>query len=171
MDNACAISSRWPGKRAFAKKMYMQMRNTFTRIWPAINDDTIAVRQLEFLRQITRNQKQFAEQRAIFILRICEVRNHSLGHDQHVHGCLWINVVKRDCIIVFPDNFRWNLARDDFFENGHGVNWLATWRFRVNVRILAVIQLRNGMIARSEEHTSELQSPDHLVCRLLLEKK
>src|SRR5947208_9582151 len=28
--------------------------------------------------------------------------------------------------------------------------------------------LPNG---RSEEHTSELQSPDHLVCRLLLEKK
>src|SRR5207244_11430598 len=28
-----------------------------------------------------------------------------------------------------------------------------------------------GCSARSEEHTSELQSPDHLVCRLLLEKK
>src|SRR5258708_29013304 len=27
------------------------------------------------------------------------------------------------------------------------------------------------MALRSEEHTSELQSPDHLVCRLLLEKK
>src|SRR5258708_14426613 len=27
------------------------------------------------------------------------------------------------------------------------------------------------MTSRSEEHTSELQSPDHLVCRLLLEKK
>src|SRR5258708_31671887 len=26
-------------------------------------------------------------------------------------------------------------------------------------------------VHRSEEHTSELQSPDHLVCRLLLEKK
>src|SRR5947208_4253552 len=26
-------------------------------------------------------------------------------------------------------------------------------------------------VERSEEHTSELQSPDHLVCRLLLEKK
>src|SRR5258708_31250253 len=26
-------------------------------------------------------------------------------------------------------------------------------------------------LIRSEEHTSELQSPDHLVCRLLLEKK
>src|SRR5258708_19723415 len=30
--------------------------------------------------------------------------------------------------------------------------------------------LRAGF-ERSEEHTSELQSPDHLVCRLLLEKK
>src|SRR5690348_17992514 len=29
----------------------------------------------------------------------------------------------------------------------------------------------NGRRGRSEEHTSELQSPVHLVCRLLLEKK
>src|SRR5947208_8135417 len=29
----------------------------------------------------------------------------------------------------------------------------------------------DGRTTRSEEHTSELQSPDHLVCRLLLEKK
>src|SRR5258708_26371428 len=30
---------------------------------------------------------------------------------------------------------------------------------------------RRACALRSEEHTSELQSPDHLVCRLLLEKK
>src|SRR5207244_12683018 len=29
----------------------------------------------------------------------------------------------------------------------------------------------SSLPSRSEEHTSELQSPDHLVCRLLLEKK
>src|SRR5258708_30893350 len=29
----------------------------------------------------------------------------------------------------------------------------------------------SDMQKRSEEHTSELQSPDHLVCRLLLEQK
>ncbi len=39
-----AILSRWPGQRALAKKMHMQVRNTFARIWPAIDDDTIAVR-------------------------------------------------------------------------------------------------------------------------------
>src|SRR5438552_8037603 len=31
--------------------------------------------------------------------------------------------------------------------------------------------LPRNLMGRSEEHTSELQSPDHLVCRLLLEKK
>src|SRR5258708_30848306 len=31
--------------------------------------------------------------------------------------------------------------------------------------------IENNVQGRSEEHTSELQSPDHLVCRLLLEKK
>src|SRR5256885_5740136 len=34
-----------------------------------------------------------------------------------------------------------------------------------------VIRMTRGDIARSEEHTSELQSPCNLVCRLLLEKK
>src|SRR5258708_8616460 len=41
----------------------------------------------------------------------------------------------------------------------------------------AVVRMHHGVAhlefgqVRSEEHTSELQSPDHLVCRLLLEKK
>src|SRR5258708_40104956 len=41
-------------------------------------------------------------------------------------------------------------------------------------RAEAYAALKRGevkMQKRSEEHTSELQSPDHLVCRLLLEKK
>src|SRR5207244_6538997 len=43
------------------------------------------------------------------------------------------------------------------------------WR-RLVVDALACERQVSGEI-RSEEHTSELQSPDHLVCRLLLEKK
>src|SRR5207244_10546495 len=41
-------------------------------------------------------------------------------------------------------------------------------------RVGCVAGLLRGVVRavhRSEEHTSELQSPDHLVCRLLLEKK
>src|SRR5690348_16458707 len=37
--------------------------------------------------------------------------------------------------------------------------------------IVNYIQAIEQITARSEEHTSELQSPVHLVCRLLLEKK
>src|SRR5258708_14692803 len=37
--------------------------------------------------------------------------------------------------------------------------------------ISALVIIFVTFLLRSEEHTSELQSPDHLVCRLLLEKK
>src|SRR5207244_9510165 len=37
--------------------------------------------------------------------------------------------------------------------------------------VTSQLQALDGVMGtRSEEHTSELQSPDHLVCRLLLEK-
>src|SRR5207244_6121057 len=39
------------------------------------------------------------------------------------------------------------------------------------LEMLDHVEEKHGVEARSEEHTSELQSPDHLVCRLLLEKK
>src|SRR5258708_23615654 len=45
-------------------------------------------------------------------------------------------------------------------------------RFNAPGNVLISDQFNNRVIeVRSEEHTSELQSPDHLVCRLLLEKK
>src|SRR5258708_32088571 len=43
---------------------------------------------------------------------------------------------------------------------------------RIALKISSFIPLGGSKsLERSEEHTSELQSPDHLVCRLLLEKK
>src|SRR5690625_6999586 len=47
---------------------------------------------------------------------------------------------------------------------------LAGARLRLSGYILA-IQGQGERFGRSEEHTSELQSRGHLVCRLLLEKK
>src|SRR2546430_4524012 len=40
-----------------------------------------------------------------------------------------------------------------------------------SLRQIPFIDPRGSMAARSEEHTSELQSQSNLVCRLLLEKK
>src|SRR5690606_39710902 len=49
----------------------------------------------------------------------------------------------------------------------------AVWTAVIVVMVTAIVishQLTPGML-RSEEHTSELQSRENLVCRLLLEKK
>src|SRR5690348_18109939 len=43
--------------------------------------------------------------------------------------------------------------------------------FRTRTRSAVVLMKVQDRDTRSEEHTSELQSPVHLVCRLLLEKK
>src|SRR5207244_12116477 len=44
--------------------------------------------------------------------------------------------------------------------NASKISWMKT---------LVILRLSSVQLPRSEEHTSELQSPDHLVCRLLLE--
>src|SRR5258708_21684663 len=75
-------------------------------------------------------------------------------------------------IFDFPDRMAFQRTDDSFVPYGASVNlpertlaltksddknWTASFTFQ--------------FLSRSEEHTSELQSPDHLVCRLLLEKK
>src|SRR5258708_37397192 len=60
------------------------------------------------------------------------------------------------------------LFRSLHLRAGHGGNGCVSVR-REKFKPLAGPDGGNG--GRSEEHTSELQSPDHLVCRLLLEKK
>ena len=57
---------------------------------------------------------------------------------------------------------------------GHFYEKLHQWEEAKRVyeeELLMENQARKSLRERSEEHTSELQSPDHLVCRLLLEKK
>src|SRR5256885_12690067 len=77
-----------------------------------------------------------------------------------------------------------NIQRKDLtpFEEADGLHRLAT-QFeythedvakkigRARSSVTETLSLRNIPDARSEEHTSELQSPCNLVCRLLLEKK
>src|SRR5258708_947742 len=72
----------------------------------------------------------------------------------------------------------WNYRKED--GGGIIIDMLCHWEYvlsnlfgRVNsVSCLGATHLPQRVDEqRSEEHTSELQSPDHLVCRLLLEKK
>src|SRR2546426_6747116 len=46
-----------------------------------------------------------------------------------------------------------------------------TWSREISAVVMPSLKTCSGESMRSEEHTSELQSPCNLVCRLLLEKK
>src|SRR5258708_15536420 len=63
-------------------------------------------------------------------------------------------------IIIFMASTRGILRKDSYVVS---ITQLQMAQSRVSNRV--------ELPCRSEEHTSELQSPDHLVCRLLLEKK
>src|SRR5947208_10571542 len=54
---------------------------------------------------------------------------------------------------------------------GSGENQILQIQIKSRVSNITGDIVYQVLFPRSEEHTSELQSPDHLVCRLLLEKK
>src|SRR2546429_8516705 len=71
---------------------------------------------------------------------------------------------------LFRSLFRWSPA---LLEKNTPIEWRAQWAlYPWPLESLATMQLEfHQLDRRSEEHTSELQSRLHLVCRLLLEKK
>src|SRR5438552_5032601 len=72
-----------------------------------------------------------------------------------------------------PRRYRWAPGVPGFCQMTlRGTSTTSSWNSMTQVSSSArsVVGSRRS-IERSEEHTSELQSPDHLVCRLLLEKK
>src|SRR5690348_18000545 len=83
----------------------------------------------------------------------------------------------RSTLFPYTTLFRSPRSQDSSI-NGNGL--VKAYKPRTNRRRLAICNPRVTEIIfntipvannRSEEHTSELQSPVHLVCRLLLEKK
>src|SRR5207244_13238206 len=93
----------------------------------------------------------------------------------HSHPTLIYTLSLHDALPIFPSNFKCDfrfervanhfslaclfkfLTDDTAQSDGFGHLIMRVWVAPAS--------------KRSEEHTSELQSPDHLVCRLLLEKK
>src|SRR2546422_4897335 len=63
------------------------------------------------------------------------------------------------------------LAAADFPASIHERRELAAFQFERGAAEQVQIERQQAHAVRSEEHTSELQSRLHLVCRLLLEKK
>src|SRR3712207_8239062 len=85
----------------------------------------------------------------------------------------------RSTLFPYTTLFRSRRSREPAYARAGGASAdrICRWKLR---KITAVahatadgmpITARTAAVARSEEHTSELQSRQYLVCRLLLEKK
>src|SRR5574338_1630641 len=86
-----------------------------------------------------------------------------VGYDMHYKiSILWIICLEMDCIIMGSIHPRMHHEHAGFDR--------CTFTGLEDHRTDGQFR-RSAPLQRSEEHTSELQSPWHLVCRLLLEKK
>src|SRR5258708_25102140 len=90
------------------------------------------------------------------------------GPDPWQVASRWYERRKRDLLLAALPRERYAHG----FEPGCG-NGETTQRLLQRCERLCAVDFsaRAVDLCRSEEHTSGLQSPDHLVCRLLLEKK
>src|SRR5258708_17375895 len=83
----------------------------------------------------------------------------------------------RSTLFPYPTLFRsvragQSLNRGSASASGRPSVFIRPWNcFSVRTARTMYPPPQRNRLDRSEEHTSELQSPDHLVCRLLLEKK
>src|SRR5258708_34592280 len=88
---------------------------------------------------------------------------------------LWVcRMVKAQLPLLFPSLFFFNDTATTEIYTLSLHDALPIWRASMARCVTWISRRRKPLStssARSEEHTSELQSPDHLVCRLLLEKK
>src|SRR5437879_11560725 len=80
-----------------------------------------------------------------------------------------IDTLQHELNIELPKELAKARAHGDLSENAE-YKFAKERQGYVNARITQ-LKKRMGDLVRSEEHTSELQSPMYLVCRLLLEKK
>src|SRR5258708_30416141 len=109
-------------------------------------------------------------------LRISEVRQTLLFLSHKIHLILGVTMVVLPSLYVIWGT-RSGTCRVFVYILLHEI----PWEYRAVLYIVEKVFSKGSQhcwnrekrfsIHRSEEHTSELQSPDHLVCRLLLEKK
>src|SRR5690625_6049873 len=75
-----------------------------------------------------------------------------------------------DIGIYFVENYNFEKQKLEFISRSEEIGDLSKLYGHVDVDVKGEVYQGNTS-TRSEEHTSELQSRGHLVCRLLLEKK
>src|SRR3989454_7229365 len=92
--------------------------------------------------------------------------NFTCTHDFSLFFFLMIRRPPRSTLFPYTTLFRSDVQATVYDGSYHDVD-----SNELSFKISGLHAFKDAMQKRSEEHTSELQSPCNLVCRLLLEKK
>src|SRR5207253_2872800 len=95
-------------------------------------------------------------------------RHHRVFPGEGSHGAAIVGLIERAAAAGYGGDYTFEVFNDDYLRAPAPV---VMERARKSVEWLGARISLAAPGARSEEHTSELQSRGHLVCRLLLEKK
>src|SRR3989442_990971 len=105
----------------------------------------------------------------LFSLYVTDLHSVASSHDVNPHS--YADDIQL-CAHTKIENIQSTI--DNLSTRINNINtWMSSNRLKLNPdkTQLTVFGTRQQLAERSEEHTSELQSRPHLVCRLLLEKK
>src|SRR6266852_2683996 len=101
--------------------MNVQMRHAFARVRSAVDDNAIpGLLDVELFFELARKQQQFSENGALGFSGDGQTGARLLGNDQHANRRMRIYIMESNRVVVFPNNLRRNLTRDNFFEDRHG---------------------------------------------------
>ncbi len=75
--------------------------------------------QLELASDGAGDEQEMAEDGLILGLGFADARYHFFGDNQEVNGRLRLDVVENDAVLILVFDAGGDLARDDFFEDGH----------------------------------------------------
>ena len=97
-------SARRPPEGPAAEQVQVQVRHRLAGPLLAVEDQPIAVRQAQLLRQLRRDQVQMAEQLAVLRLDVRVGRDDLARDDEDVDRRLRVDVVEGDAVVVLVDD-------------------------------------------------------------------
>lgn len=98
--------------------MKVQVVDGLAAVIVGVGDNAVSIfRKPEVLGDFARGDHEMPHQRSVFRLNFGHRANRFFGNKEHVHGSLRLDVVKRQAVLVFVNDFGRDFFGDDLAEN------------------------------------------------------
>jgi len=112
--------------------MNVQVGHRLAGVRAVVHHEPEAVRELELARDIAGDEQEMSEHGLVFSGCFRDSRNHFFRDNQQVNGCLRLDIMQRDAVLVLVFDSRGDFAVDDFLkESFHGTKDSAVSRRKI----------------------------------------